>query len=77
MLNNNFDTDYDYVDELDITDSEQIAKEIDRIEQDSLDAKRKKEKDKNYYVTNKELLAEIRKYIESKKNDPDGKRTYF
>ena len=77
MLDNDFNTDYDYTDELDITDSDQIAKEIDRNEQDSIDAKRRKEKDKNYYVTNKELLAEIRKYIESKKNDPDGKRTYF
>ena len=79
MLDNDFDNEEytDDFDELDIYDSDQIAREIDRIEQDSREAKRKKEKDKNYYVTNKELLAEIRKYIESKKNDPDGKRTYF
>ena len=77
MLDNDFNTDYDYTDELDITDSDQIAKEIDRIEQDSIDAKRRKEKDKNYYVTNKELLAEIRKYCESKKKDPEGRRTYI
>ena len=81
MLDSDFDTDYtDYTDdfdELDISDEDQIAKEIDRIEQDSIEAKRKKEKDKNYYVTNKELLREIRKYCESKKKDPEGRRTYF
>lgn len=79
MLDNDFDNEEytDDFDELDIYDSDQIAREIDRIEQDSREAKRKKEKDKNYYVTNKELLAEIRKYCESKKKDPEGRRTYI
>lgn len=79
MLDNDFDNEEytDDFDELDISDSDQIAREIDRIEQDSLEAKYKKEKDKNYYVTNKELLAEIRKYCESKKKDPEGRRTYI
>ena len=79
MLDNDFDNEEytDDFDELDISDSDQIAREIDRIEQDSLEAKHKKEKDKNYYVTNKELLAEIRKYCESKKKDPEGRRTYI
>ena len=79
MLDNDFDNEEytDDFDELDIYDSDQIAREIDRIEQDSREAKRKKEKDKNYYVTNKELLAEIRKDCESKKKDPEGRRTYI
>ena len=47
MLDNDFDNEEytDDFDELDISDSDQIAREIDRIEQDSLEAKHKKEKD--------------------------------
>ena len=59
--------------ELDIDDQEQQNKEIDRIEKDSLAAKKTKVKDKTYYVNNKELAVEIQKYHDSKKNDPDGK----
>lgn len=70
--------DDEFFNEFDIDDTERINKEIDLIEQDTLEKKRnKKEKDKNYYVTNKELLEEIKKYQESKKKDPDGKRTYI
>ena len=64
----------DIFNEFDLDDAERINREIELIEQDTLEQKRnKKIKDKNYYVTNKELLEEIRKYQESKKNDPNGK----
>lgn len=57
---------------MDIDNGEQITREIEKIEQDSLNSKKPK-KDKEYYVNNKELGEEIRKYQESKKNDPEGK----
>lgn len=77
MNDNNLNDDSLDFNEFDINDVDQITKEIDKIEQDSINEKRKREKDKNYYVTNKELLTEIRKYRESKAKDPTGQRTYI
>ncbi len=69
----NDEIDDNFLNELDLEDEEQINNEIDKIEKDSLAAKKIKAKDKVYYVNNKELAKEIKKYQDSKKNDPNGK----
>lgn len=76
---NSYDNDLDYNsdDDIEFDDDDRYEPDYgDELEDDFDDLPDKSEKPnkKEYYVKGSDLIAEIKKYQDSKKNDPEGRR---
>lgn len=66
--------DFSLDDEFSDFDFDEFDKEFEKDEEESL---LKKNKKKEYYVKKADLIDEIQKYQDSKRNSPNGKRKSF